>query len=79
MVLIAVIWPYLPCAEFFDFGRLPPVILSVLLVITLLYAATSEAGKPPLWWPNRAHDEGLSVAASPLPPAGLNTIFRLRR
>jgi Mg2+-importing ATPase len=45
MVLITLMLPYLPGAGFFDFVPLPPLVLSVLLVITLLYLAASEAAK----------------------------------
>jgi Mg2+-importing ATPase len=46
VAIAAVALPYLPAAQAaFDFVPLPPALMAVLLLITLLYAAVSEAAK----------------------------------
>jgi len=45
MMVIAVLLPYLPGLELFDFVPLPASLLGVLILITLAYVAASEIGK----------------------------------
>ena len=46
VAVVAVVLPYLPAAQaVFDFVPLPPSLLAVLLLITVLYAVANEAAK----------------------------------
>jgi len=46
VAVVAVVLPYLPAAQaVFGFVPLPPILLAVLLLITVLYTAASEAAK----------------------------------
>ena len=46
VAVAAVVLPYLPAAQaVFDFVPLPPTLLAVLVLITLLYTAASEVAK----------------------------------
>ena len=46
VAVVAVVLPYLPAAQaVFDFVPLPPTLLGVLLLITVLYAVANEAAK----------------------------------